>query len=184
MLQLGARMRFVLIAIIVFGCSKQQAVEVPHFSGVKAFEYLEKQCEFGHRYPGSKEHINLKNYFVDFLDDKVDSLSVYDHKIIHPYDKKEITLYNIFAQFNLNSKDRILLLAHWDTREIADMDSFNGFFIRAPKISQLGKRIKILATYNNQPVMITDGMHYATTFHPEIGGDCRIYKYIIDKINE
>jgi len=110
-----------ILIVILMGFGIGQSI--PYFDGNIAFEYLEKQCEFGHRYPGSKEHINLKNYFVDFLDDKVDSLSVYDHKIIHPYDKKEITLYNIFAQFNLNSKDRILLLAHWDTREIADMDS-------------------------------------------------------------
>jgi 5'-phosphate synthase pdxT subunit len=68
--------------------------------------------------------------------------------------------------------------------EFDNTDSFNGLFIRAPKISQLGKGIKILATYKKQPVMITDGRHFATTFHPEIGGDCRIYEYIIGKINE
>ena len=57
-------------------------------------------------------------------------------------------------------------------------------FIRAPKISQLGKGIKILATYKKQPVMITNGRHFATTFHPEIGDDYRIHEHIIDRINE
>ena len=41
MLQLGVKMRFILIAIIVFGCSQQESVEVPRFSGVKAFQNLE-----------------------------------------------------------------------------------------------------------------------------------------------
>ena len=62
MLQLGARMRFVLIAIIMVACSKEQAVEVPNFSWVKAFEYLEKQCEFGPRNPGSTGHKEFANY--------------------------------------------------------------------------------------------------------------------------
>ena len=68
--------------------------------------------------------------------------------------------------------------------EFDNTDSFKGLFIRAPKITKLGKGIKILATYKKQPVMITDGRHFATTFHPEMGGDCRIYEYIIGKINE
>jgi len=68
--------------------------------------------------------------------------------------------------------------------EFDNMDSFKGLFIRAPKISKLGKGIKILATYKKQPVMITNGRHFATTFHPEIGGDCRIHKHIMGKINE
>ena len=68
--------------------------------------------------------------------------------------------------------------------EFDNTDSFKGLFIRAPKISQLGKGIKILATHKKQPVMITNGRHFATTFHPEIGGDCRIHEHIMDKINE
>ena len=68
--------------------------------------------------------------------------------------------------------------------EFDNTDSFKGLFIRAPKIYQLGKGIEVLATYERQPVMVTNGRHFATTFHPEIGGDCRIYEYIIGKINE
>ena len=68
--------------------------------------------------------------------------------------------------------------------EFDNTDNFKGLFIRAPKISKLGKGIKILATYKKQPVMITNGRHFATTFHPEIGGDCRIHEHIMGKINE
>jgi len=68
--------------------------------------------------------------------------------------------------------------------EFDNADSFKGLFIRAPKISKLGKGIKILATYKKQPVMITNGRHFATTFHPEIGDDYRIHEHIMGKINE
>ena len=50
-------------------------------------------------------------------------------------------------------------------------------------MSNLGKGIKILATYKKEPVMISEGRHFATTFHPEIGNDVRIHKYIMEQIN-
>ena len=84
--------------------------------------YLKKQCDFGPRYPGSKAHENLKDYFIEFLEPNADELLVHEHKQKHPYNNEVITLYNIFARYNVDSKDRILLLAHWDTREIADKD--------------------------------------------------------------
>ena len=67
--------------------------------------------------------------------------------------------------------------------EFDNSDNFKALFIRAPKVSNLGKGIKFLATYKNHPVMVTDGRHFATTFHPEIGTDIRIHKYIMEQIN-
>ena len=110
-----------LIKIILF-ISVAMSQNIPYFDGEKAFDYLVKQCEFGYRYPGTQEHVDLKNYFINFLSDKSDELIVYDHTIKHPYQKNEITLYNLLARYNVDSDNRILLLAHWDTREIADKD--------------------------------------------------------------
>ena len=67
--------------------------------------------------------------------------------------------------------------------EFDNSNNFKALFIRAPKVSNLGKGIKILATYKKEPVMISDGRHFATTFHPEIGNDVRIHKYIMEQIN-
>ena len=60
---------------------------------------------------------------------------------------------------------------------------FEGVFIRAPKISRLGKNIEVLAKCGNEPVMITDGKHYVCSFHPEIGSDNRIHSYYLNQIN-
>jgi len=110
-----------LIKIILFA-SLALSNNIPYFDGDKAFDYLVKQCDFGYRYPGSVEHKDLKNYFVSFLKKNADELTVYDHEIQHPYENKKITLYNLLARYNVESNNRILLLAHWDTREIADKD--------------------------------------------------------------
>jgi len=96
---------------------------IPYFDSDKAFSYLELQCDFGPRFPGSQGHLDFKNYLTKFLKgNNPDTLIVYEHDIKHPYIDKEITLYNFLARYNLKSEKRIMLMAHWDTREIADRD--------------------------------------------------------------
>ena len=95
----------------------------PYFDSEKSFKYLLKQCDIGYRYPGSNGQIEFKEYLVDFLSNQSDSVLVDSHRISHPYiEHKEIDLYNIFASYNLTASRRILFMAHWDTREIADKD--------------------------------------------------------------
>ena len=39
---------------------------IPYFDGNTAFEFLEKQCEFGPRFPGSDGHRKTAKYFEKF----------------------------------------------------------------------------------------------------------------------
>ena len=94
----------------------------PYFSGDLAYEHLLKQCSFGPRYPGSKAHVEFKDYLVNYLMQYTDDLVVEKHEINHPYNTKKLFLYNVLAQYNIEADNRILLMAHWDTREIADKD--------------------------------------------------------------
>jgi len=109
------------IFFLYFGFSFAQYA--PSFNGDAAYDYLLKQCSFGPRYPGSEAHRELKKYFVDFLNQYTSDVIVMEHEVLHPYIDKKINLYNILAQFNPESKNRILLMAHWDTREIAEKDT-------------------------------------------------------------
>jgi len=61
---------------------------------------------------------------------------------------------------------------------------FNGIFIRAPKIKSVGSKVKIIAKYKTEPVMVSDGRHIACSFHPELGNDNRIHSYFMEKIND
>ncbi len=110
----------ILFILLLFSISNMQSI--PYFDAEKAFSYLEKQCDFGPRYPGSKGHLEFKNYLNDFLINKGDTLIAYEHIVKHPYEDYDIPLYNFLIRFNLKSSNRILFLAHWDTREIADQD--------------------------------------------------------------
>jgi len=94
---------------------------VPDFDGQKAFSNLQAQTDFGPRNPNSIGHQKCLDYlFVE--------LSRYAEKVTKQnfshrgYGGENLTLTNIFGTFNSRASDRILLLAHWDTRPRADQE--------------------------------------------------------------
>jgi 5'-phosphate synthase pdxT subunit len=55
-------------------------------------------------------------------------------------------------------------------------------FIRAPIIRRTGKGVRVLATYEGDPVWVEEGRHMVTTFHPELTADVRIHRRFIEKL--
>lgn len=53
----------------------------------------------------------------------------------------------------------------------------HAFFIRAPKITAVGKGVQVLATHNGLPVLVQQGRVLIATFHPEIAGDRSLYTF-------
>tara|TARA_B100000287_G_C20601276_1_gene768192 strand:+ start:155 stop:730 length:576 start_codon:yes stop_codon:yes gene_type:complete len=62
-----------------------------------------------------------------------------------------------------------------------NISSFNSIFIRAPKVSKIGKKIVRYDFFKDEIVILEDGMHLACSFHPEIEGDIRIHQYFLNK---
>jgi len=108
--------------IIILTISLCYGQEIPSFDGNRAMDLLIAQCDLGPRYPESKGHLLMKSFFEKFLYPLSDSLHIMDEKISHPYERHYINLTNYVAQFNIYAKYRIMLMAHWDTREFADQD--------------------------------------------------------------
>ena len=111
-------MLFVLVFILQF-IFAQDAV---YFNGDRAMELLEYQCSFGPRYPGSEGHNKFQDSLKIFLDELVDMTIVYKDSIINPISKKKVEIVNFLSRFNPRASERIMFLAHWDTREVADKD--------------------------------------------------------------
>jgi 5'-phosphate synthase pdxT subunit len=55
-------------------------------------------------------------------------------------------------------------------------------FIRAPVIRATGSGVRVLATYQGDPVWVEQGRHMATTFHPELTPDSRVHRRFLDKV--
>lgn len=51
-----------------------------------------------------------------------------------------------------------------------------GVFIRAPQISQMGKGVELLASYQNLPVLVQENQVLVSTFHPELSESLVIHK--------
>ena len=55
--------------------------------------------------------------------------------------------------------------------------SIRGVFIRAPRISELGPDIEVLAEFEDSPVLIRRKNILATSFHPELTDDPSIHSF-------
>ena len=110
------------LIIILLSTSFVICQSIPYFDGSLAYRYLEKQCEFGPRYPGSNGHKKTAEYFEEYLLSRTHELKVMREKINHPYNNEPLELINLLARYYPKRQNRILLMAHWDTREVADKD--------------------------------------------------------------
>ncbi len=61
--------------------------------------------------------------------------------------------------------------------------TFEGVFIRAPKIDSIGRGVKPLAWHGDEIVMVEEGNVLVTAFHPELTDDTRVHEYWVKKIN-
>ena len=60
---------------------------------------------------------------------------------------------------------------------------FEGVFIRAPKILELGPDVKPLAFHGKDVVMAANEHILVATFHPELTDDPTIHKYFIENLS-
>jgi pyridoxal 5'-phosphate synthase pdxT subunit len=49
-------------------------------------------------------------------------------------------------------------------------------FIRAPRITNTGKDVEVLASEGGDPVLVRQGRIMASTFHPELSNDTRVHE--------
>jgi 5'-phosphate synthase pdxT subunit len=61
-------------------------------------------------------------------------------------------------------------------------DPFHAVFIRAPWIEKVGSEVEILSSIDEHPVMVRQDRILATSFHPELTGDGRIHRMLLDLI--
>lgn len=57
-------------------------------------------------------------------------------------------------------------------------------FIRAPKISRVGKDVTILAKEGDEPVWVRQNRTMAATFHPELSADDRVHREFLKMVEE
>ena len=107
-----------LLAFVIVACQ-----QVPvyggslHFSGESALELVEEQMTFGPRFPGSSGHAITQEWIVE-------ELTRLGWEVERQrFDHRGKALMNIIASPNVEvGSERIVLGAHYDTRQFADRD--------------------------------------------------------------
>jgi glutaminyl-peptide cyclotransferase len=98
------------------GAGSKSPVE---FNGRTALTYVEKQMSFGPRIPNKPGHQLEADWLLAELRARADTVIV--QEITHRLRNGEVLhLRNFFARFRPEATERVLFLAHWDTRPMAD----------------------------------------------------------------
>jgi len=61
-----------------------------------------------------------------------------------------------------------------------NIPKFNGIFIRAPTIIEVGDNVEIISKFNDEIIAVKQGNMLGTAFHPELTSDVSLHKYFIN----
>lgn len=101
--------------------SSSSATHRANFDGKAAFTLAQQQCEFGPRVPATPAHAKCAEWLATTLQASCDTVIVQQGTVTTGEDKP-LGIKNIIGIINPEAQNRILLLAHWDTRPWADND--------------------------------------------------------------
>lgn len=59
---------------------------------------------------------------------------------------------------------------------------FPGVFIRAPRVTRVGRGVDVIATYHGEPVGVRRGRVVGITFHPELTDDDRLHRWFLREV--
>ena len=117
------------LSILFFSCEKKTSenkidikkeISIPIFNKENSFNYLIAQTKFGPRVPNTQSHNLCLNFLHSELKKFADTVILQNFS--QQIETQNLNLTNIFAQFEIQRQNRILLSAHWDTRPFADRD--------------------------------------------------------------
>ena len=106
-----------LLLLFLFAC--REARPPREFQGTTAFQYLETQVSFGPRIPGTPAHQRMRGWLDSLLRHRTDTLVVQDWNHVTA-SGDTLALTNFVARFRPSAPERIMFLAHWDSRPHAD----------------------------------------------------------------
>lgn len=108
-------------ALVALACQAQsgRGAGAKEFNGQTAFGYLQQQLAFGPRVPNTPGHQRAGDWIETQMRQRADTVIV---QAFTERTSKGVTLRlrNFFARFRPQAAERVLFVAHWDTRPKAD----------------------------------------------------------------
>lgn len=167
---------FALVGLAPPGCNGGPGrlatqADFPRVDGESAFALLQDQVAFGPRVPGSDAHQRQLAWMEAYLRERADSVALQPFRHT-TQDDDELPLTNVLAHFQPALPDRILLVAHWDTRPTADNETDHAERARplpgandgASGVAVLLELADVLSRHSppvGVDILLTDGEDYA-----------------------
>ena len=103
-----------IIILILSACGN------PEFDQARTYNDLEKICDFGPRIANTQEHLDCGKFLYDQLKATTDICRIQSFVAYDSLYKVDRKMFNIIASYYPESKKRIMLCAHWDSRPFSD----------------------------------------------------------------
>ena len=118
------RRRLAALLALLLGaaaCDRLDAGPRTPFDGEQAMAYARAQLEFGPRVPGTEGHRRAGDWIVARMRERAET--VVEQRWTHVTQRGDtLPMRNILARIRPDVDQRVLYVAHWDTRPVADRD--------------------------------------------------------------
>ena len=99
----------------------QTLIQAPAFNADSAYAYIDAQVKFGPRVPNSPAHKACGNYLASQLE-RFGAKVYNQYADLMAYNGAILKARNIIGAYKPDTKKRVMLCAHWDSRPYADQD--------------------------------------------------------------
>ena len=97
-------------------------------------------------------------------------------------DREHLGLVDLTVQRNAYGRQVASFEA--DLELVGDEGSVRGVFIRAPRVTDVGPGVEVLAELDGEPVLLREGRFLVASFHPELTDDTRVHELFLDLVRE
>lgn len=146
------------------------------FDGAQAYAYLQQLCAFGPRPSGSAAMKAQQELLVDHFQKLGAVVERQEFTVRHPQDGSPVKLANLVVHWHPQRAERLLLLAHYDTRPFPDRDPRNkrGRFVGANDggsgvalLMELGRALPALPGRVGVDFLLVDGEEFVFQDPPD-----------------
>jgi hypothetical protein len=114
-----------LLALAALACGREAPPPAREFDAARAMTRIDAQLAFGPRVPGTPGHAAMAAWLDSLARGAADTVVV--QRWTHVTGAGDsLPMANVLARFRPDLTDRVLYVAHWDTRPVADATGGNG----------------------------------------------------------